>query len=251
MIEEAGRSQFGAVLYRTTDAVPEAVRPAVARRAARRDRLGPVPRGGGRDPRAPAESRRGALGVPAAAQPAEGREHGCEPSSDGRRPTSACRWHREERRPSIADRLNVSVAPTIIPIRPVTASRRDGGEQLAARARGSRVSAPPTPTATAPAASHSAAFGGGDPAGGRGVRRRAARPGGTRRSAGVSRSAGKSFTRSAPARMHASISVGVKAPGTAAAPRRMRDRDDLGPQHGRQQEARAGVQRGHAPRRRS
>ena len=41
MIEEAGRSQFGAVLYRTTDAVPAAVRAELAGRAARRQRVRP------------------------------------------------------------------------------------------------------------------------------------------------------------------------------------------------------------------
>ncbi len=47
LIEEAGRSQFGAVLYRTSDAVPEAVRAAHARRAARCRPLGPDPGGAG------------------------------------------------------------------------------------------------------------------------------------------------------------------------------------------------------------
>ena len=41
LIEEHGRSQFGAILYRTTDAVPAPVRPALARRPARRRAVGP------------------------------------------------------------------------------------------------------------------------------------------------------------------------------------------------------------------
>ena len=44
LIEEAGRSQFGAVLYRTTHAVPEAVRAAQPRRAARHRAAGTPPR---------------------------------------------------------------------------------------------------------------------------------------------------------------------------------------------------------------
>jgi len=83
MIEEAGRSQFGAVLYRTTDlflrlfgltdvtALPDVTAwdpsPEVA--ASIRERL---LRAG--------EAR---LGVPVAAAPAEGREGGAEPSADG------------------------------------------------------------------------------------------------------------------------------------------------------------------------
>ena len=59
LIEEGGRSQFGAVLYRTGDAVPEAVRPAHARRPARRRPLGPDPGGAGDAARAVAASRRG------------------------------------------------------------------------------------------------------------------------------------------------------------------------------------------------
>ena len=47
LIEEAGHSEFGAVLYRTTHPVPEALRPAEPRGAARRGPLGPEPRGAG------------------------------------------------------------------------------------------------------------------------------------------------------------------------------------------------------------
>ena len=60
LIEEAGHSQFGAVQYRTTHAVPEAVRPARPRGAARRRALGPEPRGAGRAARPAASRRRGA-----------------------------------------------------------------------------------------------------------------------------------------------------------------------------------------------
>ena len=43
LVEESGRSQFGAVMYRTTHPVPEAVRPALDRRASRRGQWDPRP----------------------------------------------------------------------------------------------------------------------------------------------------------------------------------------------------------------
>ena len=73
LIEEAGRSQFGAVLYRTTHAVPQAVRPAHARRAARRRALGPDARGAGRAARAAARGRRGARGLRGLGEASAGR----------------------------------------------------------------------------------------------------------------------------------------------------------------------------------
>ena len=69
LIEEAGRSQFGAVLYRTTAAVPEAVRPGRARGPARPGAVGPEARGGGRAARPPAQGRRAARRGRARAEP--------------------------------------------------------------------------------------------------------------------------------------------------------------------------------------
>ena len=62
LIEESGRSQFGAILYRTTPLFLQAVRPALARRAARRRRVGSDAGGGGRAARAAAARRRGPRG---------------------------------------------------------------------------------------------------------------------------------------------------------------------------------------------
>ena len=63
-IEEAGRSQFGAVLYRTTRPVSQALRPRLAQGAAERRGVGPVARGAGRPARPPAARRRAARGRP-------------------------------------------------------------------------------------------------------------------------------------------------------------------------------------------
>ena len=60
LIEEAGRSQFGAVLYRTTPLFLKLFGLRLARRAARRRAVGPEPGGRGRAARPPAARRRGA-----------------------------------------------------------------------------------------------------------------------------------------------------------------------------------------------
>ena len=60
LIEESGRSRFGAVMYRTHRAVPEALRALGPRRAAGPRQLRPDARGRGRAARAPPARRRGA-----------------------------------------------------------------------------------------------------------------------------------------------------------------------------------------------
>ena len=59
LIEEAGRSQFGAVLYRTTPLFLKLFGLRLARGAARPRAVGPEPRGGRRAARPPAARRRG------------------------------------------------------------------------------------------------------------------------------------------------------------------------------------------------
>ena len=69
LIEESGRSQFGAVLYRTTPLFLKLFGLQVGRRPARPVRLGPEPGGRGRAARPPAARRRGARRSAADARP--------------------------------------------------------------------------------------------------------------------------------------------------------------------------------------